>query len=69
MHKDLVALHFRDTFVMDWRLCILNNKQVKLQAHVTPDYVPGPEEPEQAPPPPNFVPYPENPGYLAPADD
>ncbi|GKF57514.1 hypothetical protein Tco_0171051, partial [Tanacetum coccineum] len=45
------------------------NVEVAFQAPPSPDYVPGPEEPEQAPPPPNFVPCPENPGYLAPADD
>ncbi|GJY02427.1 hypothetical protein Tco_0360579 [Tanacetum coccineum] len=33
------------------------------------DYVPGPEEPEQAPPSPDYDPSPEYPEYLAPADD
>nr|GEU48617.1 hypothetical protein [Tanacetum cinerariifolium] len=34
----------------------------------SPDYVPGPEEPEQAPLSPHYVPGPEYPEYLAPAD-
>ncbi|GJR96984.1 hypothetical protein Tco_0269158 [Tanacetum coccineum] len=38
------------------------------QAH-DPDYVPGPEEPEQAPLLPDYVPGPEYPGYLAPSDE
>ncbi|GJT34893.1 hypothetical protein Tco_0925312 [Tanacetum coccineum] len=43
--------------------------EAALQASPSPDYVPGPEEPEQAPPLPDFVLGPEYPGYLAPADD
>ncbi|GKA62237.1 hypothetical protein Tco_0761756 [Tanacetum coccineum] len=39
-----------------------------LQAH-DPDYVPGPEEPEQAPLSPDYVPGPEYPEYLAPSDE
>ncbi|GJZ38191.1 putative reverse transcriptase domain-containing protein [Tanacetum coccineum] len=35
----------------------------------SPDYVPGPEEPEQAPLSPDYVPGPENPEYLAPSDE
>ncbi|GJW62782.1 hypothetical protein Tco_0112117 [Tanacetum coccineum] len=38
-------------------------------ALASPDYVPGPEEPEQAPPSLDYVPGPEYPEYLAPADD
>ncbi|GJX39628.1 hypothetical protein Tco_0252931, partial [Tanacetum coccineum] len=34
-----------------------------------PDYVPGPEEPEQAPLSPDYVPEPEYPEYLAPSDE
>ncbi|GKC43201.1 hypothetical protein Tco_1060923 [Tanacetum coccineum] len=33
------------------------------QAPPSPDYMPGPEEPEQAPPPPVYVPYVPEPGY------
>ncbi|GKD00544.1 hypothetical protein Tco_1170818 [Tanacetum coccineum] len=35
----------------------------------SPDYMPGPEEPEQAPLSPNYVPGPEYPEYLAPSDE
>ncbi|GKC07252.1 hypothetical protein Tco_0998862, partial [Tanacetum coccineum] len=35
----------------------------------SPDYMPGPKEPEQAPPSLDYVPGPEYPEYLAPADD
>nr|GFB54081.1 hypothetical protein [Tanacetum cinerariifolium] len=38
----------------------------------SPDYVPGPEEPEQAPPSPVYIPYvpePEYPEYMPPKDD
>ncbi|GKE81010.1 hypothetical protein Tco_1551010, partial [Tanacetum coccineum] len=35
----------------------------------SPNYVPGPEEPEQAPVSPDYVPGPENPEYLAPSDE
>ncbi|GJW55989.1 hypothetical protein Tco_0102720 [Tanacetum coccineum] len=38
-------------------------------ASALPDYVPGLEEPKQAPPSPAYVPGPEYPKYLAPADD
>ncbi|GKC42879.1 putative reverse transcriptase domain-containing protein [Tanacetum coccineum] len=34
--------------------------EAALQAPPSPDYVPGPEEPEQAPPSPNYVPGPEH---------
>ncbi|GKD01428.1 hypothetical protein Tco_1171702, partial [Tanacetum coccineum] len=34
--------------------------EVALQAPPSPDYVPGPEEPEQAPPSPDYVPGPKN---------
>nr|GEZ89274.1 hypothetical protein [Tanacetum cinerariifolium] len=34
--------------------------EVALQAPPSPDYIPGPEEPEQAPPSPNYVPCPEH---------
>ncbi|GKG32560.1 hypothetical protein Tco_0430070, partial [Tanacetum coccineum] len=34
----------------------------------SPDYVPGPEEPEQEPLSPDYVPEPEYPEYLAPSD-
>ncbi|GJW90271.1 hypothetical protein Tco_0167824, partial [Tanacetum coccineum] len=34
----------------------------------SPDYVPGPEEPEQAPLSPDYVPEPEYPEYLVPSD-
>ncbi|GKA55307.1 hypothetical protein Tco_0754256 [Tanacetum coccineum] len=39
------------------------------QALLSPDCVPSPEEPEQAPPLPDYVLGPEYLGYLAPADD
>nr|GEV87827.1 reverse transcriptase domain-containing protein [Tanacetum cinerariifolium] len=42
------------------------------QALPSPDYVPGPEEPEQAPPSPVYIPYvpePEYPEYMPPKDD
>nr|GFC65089.1 hypothetical protein [Tanacetum cinerariifolium] len=42
------------------------------QALPSPDYVPGPEEPEQAPPSPVYVPYvpePVYPEYIPPEDD
>nr|GFD45913.1 hypothetical protein [Tanacetum cinerariifolium] len=34
--------------------------EVALQATPSPDYIPGPEEPEQAPPSPDYVPGPEH---------
>nr|GEW69439.1 putative reverse transcriptase domain-containing protein [Tanacetum cinerariifolium] len=34
--------------------------EVSLQASPSPDYIPGPEEPEQAPPSPDYVPGPEH---------
>nr|GFA33845.1 hypothetical protein [Tanacetum cinerariifolium] len=42
------------------------------QAIPSPDYVPGPEEPEQAPPSPVYIPYvpePEYPEYIPPEDE
>nr|GFB65026.1 hypothetical protein [Tanacetum cinerariifolium] len=36
------------------------NVEVALQAPPSPDYIPGPEEPEQAPPSPDYVPGPEH---------
>nr|GFC89305.1 hypothetical protein [Tanacetum cinerariifolium] len=42
------------------------------QALPLPDYVPGPEEPEQAPPLPVYIPYvpePMYPKYIPPEDD
>nr|GEU84382.1 hypothetical protein [Tanacetum cinerariifolium] len=42
------------------------------QALLPPDYVPGPEEPEQAPPSPVYIPYvpkPVYPEYIPPEDD
>ncbi|GJZ39340.1 hypothetical protein Tco_0585903 [Tanacetum coccineum] len=39
------------------------------QAPPSPDYVPGPEEPEQAPPLPEFVPEPVYPEFMPPEDD
>ncbi|GKF53295.1 hypothetical protein Tco_0160205, partial [Tanacetum coccineum] len=41
----------------------------KIHRHMIPDYVPGPEEPEQAPLSPDYVPGPEYPKYLAPSDE
>ncbi|GKE83456.1 hypothetical protein Tco_1557198, partial [Tanacetum coccineum] len=38
-------------------------------APASPDYVPGPEEPEQAPLSPDYVPGPKYPEYLAPSDE
>ncbi|GKD14635.1 putative reverse transcriptase domain-containing protein, partial [Tanacetum coccineum] len=38
-------------------------------APASPDYVPGPKEPEQAPFSPDYVPGPEYPEYLAPSDE
>ncbi|GJZ87577.1 hypothetical protein Tco_0659187 [Tanacetum coccineum] len=43
--------------------------EVVLQAPPSPDYVPGPEEPEQAPYPPDFVPEPVYPEFMPPKDD
>ncbi|GJW47361.1 hypothetical protein Tco_0079007 [Tanacetum coccineum] len=40
-----------------------------LQAPPSPDYVPGPEEPEQAPPSPDFIPEPVYPEFMPPEDD
>ncbi|GJX80810.1 hypothetical protein Tco_0328959 [Tanacetum coccineum] len=40
--------------------------QVVLQAPPSPDYMPGPEEPEQAPPLPDFVPEPVYPSFMPP---
>ncbi|GJT15106.1 hypothetical protein Tco_0873812 [Tanacetum coccineum] len=40
--------------------------QVILHASPSPDYVPGPEEPEQAPPLPDFVPEPVYPEFMPP---
>nr|GFD40500.1 hypothetical protein [Tanacetum cinerariifolium] len=34
--------------------------EVALQAPASPDYIPGPEEPEQAPPSPDYIPGPEH---------
>nr|GEZ80975.1 hypothetical protein [Tanacetum cinerariifolium] len=34
--------------------------EVALQAPLSPDYIPGPEEPEQAPPSPDYIPGPEH---------
>nr|GFC13438.1 hypothetical protein [Tanacetum cinerariifolium] len=34
--------------------------EVALQAPPSPDYIPGPEEPEQAPPSPDYIPDPEH---------
>ncbi|GJZ16830.1 hypothetical protein Tco_0552953 [Tanacetum coccineum] len=39
------------------------------QAPLSPDYVPGPEEPEQAPPSPEFVPQPVYPKFMPPKDE
>ncbi|GJV65377.1 hypothetical protein Tco_1476205, partial [Tanacetum coccineum] len=39
------------------------------QAPPSPDYVPGPEEPEQAPPLPKFVPEPVYPKFMPPKDE
>ncbi|GKB18639.1 hypothetical protein Tco_0852562, partial [Tanacetum coccineum] len=39
------------------------------QAPPSPDYVPGPEEPEQAPPSPEFVPEPVYPEFIPPKDE
>nr|GFA80527.1 hypothetical protein [Tanacetum cinerariifolium] len=36
--------------------------EVALQALLSPDYIPGPEDPEQAPPSPDYVPCPEHAG-------
>ncbi|GKA78287.1 hypothetical protein Tco_0784824, partial [Tanacetum coccineum] len=43
--------------------------EAALQAPPSPDYVPGPEEPEQAPPSPDFVPEPVYPEFMPPEDD
>ncbi|GKB06806.1 putative reverse transcriptase domain-containing protein [Tanacetum coccineum] len=43
--------------------------QVILQAPPSPDYAPGPEEPEQAPPLPDFVPEPVYPEFMPPEDE
>ncbi|GKG02767.1 hypothetical protein Tco_0310403, partial [Tanacetum coccineum] len=43
--------------------------EAALQSLPSPDYVPGPEEPEQAPPPPDFVPEPVYPEFMPPEDD
>ncbi|GKD76384.1 hypothetical protein Tco_1339005, partial [Tanacetum coccineum] len=43
--------------------------QVVLQAPPSPDYVPGPEEPEQAPPLPDLVPDPVYPEFMPPKDE
>ncbi|GKF49898.1 hypothetical protein Tco_0143149, partial [Tanacetum coccineum] len=42
--------------------------QVALQAPPSPDYIPGPEEP-QSPPPPDFVPEPVYPEFMPPKDE
>ncbi|GKB69882.1 putative reverse transcriptase domain-containing protein [Tanacetum coccineum] len=43
--------------------------KVLLQASPSPDYVPGPKEPEQAPPLPNFVPEPVYLEFMPPEDE
>ncbi|GKB34614.1 hypothetical protein Tco_0879556, partial [Tanacetum coccineum] len=43
--------------------------QVVLQASPSPNYVPGPEEPEQAPPLSDFVPEPVYPEFMPPEDE
>nr|GFB18407.1 hypothetical protein [Tanacetum cinerariifolium] len=43
--------------------------EVALQAPPSPDYIPGPEEPEQAPPSPDYVPGPEHADYGIDDDD
>ncbi|GJS90160.1 hypothetical protein Tco_0772796 [Tanacetum coccineum] len=42
--------------------------EAALQAPPSPDYVPGPKEPEQSPPLLDYIPGPEYPKYLAPSD-
>nr|GFB52643.1 hypothetical protein [Tanacetum cinerariifolium] len=43
--------------------------EVALQAPLSPDYMPGPEEPEQAPPLPDYIPGPEHPDDEIVAED
>nr|GFA96314.1 hypothetical protein [Tanacetum cinerariifolium] len=43
--------------------------EVALQAPPSPDYIPGPEEPEQAPPSPDYVPGPEHSPKYVPKSD
>ncbi|GKB89215.1 hypothetical protein Tco_0961487 [Tanacetum coccineum] len=43
--------------------------EAALQASPSPNYVPGPEEPEPAPPSPDFVPEPVYPEFMPPKDD
>ncbi|GKF86551.1 hypothetical protein Tco_0254378, partial [Tanacetum coccineum] len=45
------------------------DEEAALPAPPSPDYVSGPEEPEQGPPSLDYVPGPEYPEYLAPSDD
>ncbi|GJY21944.1 hypothetical protein Tco_0394510 [Tanacetum coccineum] len=46
-----------------------SSKVTYTEALPSPDYVPGPEEPEQALPLPDYIPGPEYPKYLAPSDE
>nr|GFB64028.1 hypothetical protein [Tanacetum cinerariifolium] len=43
--------------------------EVTLQAPPSPDYIPGPEEPEQAPPSPDYIPGPEHADDVIVAED
>nr|GEX21683.1 hypothetical protein [Tanacetum cinerariifolium] len=43
--------------------------EAAFQAPPSPNYMPGPEEPEQAPPPPEFVPKPVYPKFIPPEGD
>ncbi|GJW47450.1 hypothetical protein Tco_0079096 [Tanacetum coccineum] len=74
--------HFRDAFSVVFGLSLTQDTvmsdsedstvtytEVVLQAPPSPDYVPGPKEPEQAPPMPEFVPEPVYPEFMPPEDE
>ncbi|GKC04779.1 hypothetical protein Tco_0996389, partial [Tanacetum coccineum] len=59
----------RDTVMSDSEDSTVTYTEVVLQAPPSPDYVPGPEEPEQAPPLPNFILEPFYPEFMPSEDE
>ncbi|GKC63582.1 hypothetical protein Tco_1096180 [Tanacetum coccineum] len=58
-----------DETAHDARGPLMHCGEALFQAPPSPDYVPGPEEPEQAPPPPELVPEPIYPEFMPPKND
>ncbi|GKE63474.1 hypothetical protein Tco_1513841, partial [Tanacetum coccineum] len=57
------------TVMSDSKDSTITYTEVVLQAPLSPDYVPGLEEPEQAPPLPNFIPEPVYPEFMPLEDE